>query len=203
MAEHPEIEVVHDAEGLATRVAFTLLERISAAQAQGRVPHIALTGGTIADRVHHAVARATAETPTAVDWSRVEIWWGDERYVPEDDEQRNAGQARRAFLDEVGADPARVHEMPASDGPYDDVDDRIAVAVHDSPKPPPDRISLTYPALNRTSEVWFLVTTQEKAEPAARAIAGADRHEVPAAGVHGQDRTIWFLDEAASSRLPR
>ena len=247
MAGHPEIEVTHDAEGVATRVAFTLLERIAAAQEQGRVPHIVLTGGTIAEKVHRAAARATEETPTAVDWSLVEIWWGDERYVPTGDEQRNAGQARRALLDHVAVDPARVHEMPASDAGYPDlesaaaaygeelaaggpdsfdvvmlgigpdghvaslfpgfpqldVEDRSTVPVHDSPKPPPNRISLTYPVLNRTSEVWFLVTSEEKADPAARAIGGADRHELPAAGVHGRDRTIWFLDEAAASKIRR
>lgn len=82
-----------------------------------------------------------------------------------------------------------------------DVDDRIAVGVSGSPKPPPERISLTYPALNRTREVWFVVAGEEKAEAVARAIHGADRHEVPATGAHGQERTIWFVDDAAASQL--
>ena len=81
------------------------------------------------------------------------------------------------------------------------LDDRIAVGVSGSPKPPPERISLTYPALNRTREVWFVVAGAEKAEAVARSIQGADRHEAPATGAHGQERTIWFVDDAAASRL--
>jgi 6-phosphogluconolactonase len=82
-----------------------------------------------------------------------------------------------------------------------DVDDRIAVAVRDSPKPPPERISLSFSALNRSRSVWFLVTTEEKAEAADLAIRGADVHDVPAAGVRGRDETVWFLDAAAARRL--
>jgi 6-phosphogluconolactonase len=82
-----------------------------------------------------------------------------------------------------------------------DVADRDVVPVTDSPKPPPTRISLTYPALNRARDIWFIVAGETKAEPAARAVRGADRHEIPAAGVHGRERTVWFLDEAAASAL--
>jgi 6-phosphogluconolactonase len=89
--------------------------------------------------------------------------------------------------------------------PQLDVDDDITVAVTGSPKPPPLRISLTYPALNRTRQVWFLVSGDGKADAVARALAtgdaAADRHEIPAVGVHGRERTVWFLDEAAASRL--
>ena len=82
-----------------------------------------------------------------------------------------------------------------------DVDDRIAVGVTDSPKPPPERISLTFPALNRARSVWFLVSGEGKAQAVARALGGADRHEIPATGVSGQEETIWFLDRASSSAL--
>jgi 6-phosphogluconolactonase len=82
-----------------------------------------------------------------------------------------------------------------------DVDDRIAVGVTDSPKPPPARISLTFPALNRARSVWFLVSGEGKADAVARALGGADLHEIPAAGVSGQEETIWFLDRESSSAL--
>ena len=56
-------------------------------------PQIALTGGTIADA---STARSpTSRAGTDVDWSRVEFWWGDERFVAADDPDRNAGQAAR------------------------------------------------------------------------------------------------------------
>ena len=181
-----------------------------------------------------------------MDWSSVDFGWGDERYVPADDDERNAKQAREAMLDRLDVNEHRVHEMPASDGPHDsiedaaeaygdevrrrgrgqfdvlmlglgpdghvaslfpgfpqlDVDDAVAVAVTDSPKPPPERISLTYGALNRSSEVWFVVAGEGKAEAVAKALAdGTDRHDIPAVGVTGQDKTVWFLDEGAASRL--
>lgn len=242
---HVEVEVHPDAEALAEHVARRLVDRLAAVQHEGRVPAIALTGGSIADQVHAAVARLAGGA--AVDWSRVDVYWGDERFVPAGDPERNAGQARRALLDHVPVDPARVHEVPASDsgvgdveaaaaaysttvrehgsGRFDvvmlgvgpdghvaslfpghpqlDVDDRVAVAVHDSPKPPPQRVSLTYGALNRTADVWFLVSGEQKAEAVAKARGGSDRHEIPAAGVQGQQHTLWLLDEAAASRLPR
>jgi 6-phosphogluconolactonase len=86
--------------------------------------------------------------------------------------------------------------------PQLDVDDRIAVPVTDSPKPPPERISLTFEALNHARSVWFLVSGGEKAEAVARALAeGTDRHDCPAAGVSGSEETIWFLDRPAASKL--
>jgi 6-phosphogluconolactonase len=80
----------------------------------------------------------------------------------------------------------------------------VAVAVTDSPKPPPERISLTFGALNRAAEVWFVVSGEGKADAVARALASgpdaADVHEIPAVGVHGQEQTVWFLDEGSASR---
>ena len=238
----PRIEVHADAAALATAVAGELLGRLADAQSGGGVPQIALTGGSIAEAVHREAARLAPSS--GVDWSRVVLWWGDERFVPRDDPERNAGKARAEFLDVVGVDPANVHEMPSTDDAADvhegasahsdelrehgsgefeivmlgvgpdghiaslfpghpalDVDDRVAVGVTDSPKPPPNRISLTFPALNRTRSVWFLVSGEGKAQAVARALGGADRHEIPAAGVAGKEDTIWFLDRGSSSAL--
>ena len=88
--------------------------------------------------------------------------------------------------------------------PQLDVDDRIAVAVTDSPKPPPERVSLTFAALNRADEVWFVVSGADKAEAVGRALATppADLHEIPAVGVRGEAETIWFLDRESASRVP-
>ena len=64
--------------------------------------------------------------------------------------------------------------------PQLDVDDRIAVPVTGSPKPPPERISLTLSALNRAKAVWFMVSGDEKAPAVARALAdGTDLHDSP------------------------
>jgi 6-phosphogluconolactonase len=85
--------------------------------------------------------------------------------------------------------------------PQLDVDDRIAVAVTDSPKPPPSRISLTFPALNQAGEVWFLVSGEGKADAVARALAPEGSvHETPARGITAPQRT-WWLDRPAASHL--
>jgi len=241
---HPEnrIEVHEGPEALATSVAGELLSRLADAQSAGHTPQIALTGGSIADAVHREIARLTSGSQ--VDWGRVVVWWGDERFVEPDSEDRNALQARRAFLDAVGVDPAHVHEMPSTAdaddveaaaasysstlrehgrGEFDvmmlgvgpdghiaslfpgraelDLEDRIAVGVVESPKPPPLRVSLTLPALNRSRCVWFLVSGEEKADAVARALGDADVHDTPAAGVHGSEETLWFLDRASASAL--
>jgi 6-phosphogluconolactonase len=76
--------------------------------------------------------------------------------------------------------------------------DAIAVPVTDSPKPPPERVSLTLAALNRSRAVWFLVTGAEKAEAVRRAWAfEGSVNETPARGISGPSIT-WFVDDAAA-----
>jgi 6-phosphogluconolactonase len=83
-----------------------------------------------------------------------------------------------------------------------EVRDEVAVGVTDSPKPPPERVSLTFGALNRSRAVWFLVSGEDKAGAVARALDPAtDVHDVPAVGVTGAAETIWFLDRASASEL--
>jgi len=238
------VEVHESASDLATSVAGAFLRLLTVEQARGEVPQIVLTGGTIADEIHREIARLASGTE--VDWTRVDFFWGDERFVAPDSDDRNARAARADFLDQVGVDPARVHEVPSTadapdveaaatsyaehlqtvgadrfhlvmlgvgpDGhvaslfpgsPHLDVEDAVTLAVTDSPKPPPERVTLTYPVLNRADEVWFVVSGADKAEAVGRALATppADLHEIPAAGVRGEVETIWFLDHESASRL--
>ncbi len=237
-----DIRVLPSADGVARAVAEQLVGRIAAVQAEGRVPSIVLTGGTIANEIYQSVA---ALPSSDVDWTKVDFWWGDERYVPADSTDRNDRAAELDLLDVVGVDPARVHVMPAADevhpdledaaaayaelvrthlrGEFDlvllgvgpdghvaslfpgfpqlDVDDALTVAVTDSPKPPPERISLTFAALNRTREAWFLVTGEGKADAVARALApDGSVAQTPARGITCENST-WWLDQAAASAL--
>ena len=117
--------VVHaDAAVLASAVAARLIVRIIDAQAERGWAGVVLTGG----RVASAVLRSIRDLPAAdaVDWSRVDLWWGDERFLPAGDPDRNETQAREALLDALPLDPARVHAMPASDGPDGDDPDAAA-----------------------------------------------------------------------------
>lgn len=106
--------VVHrSADLLAEAVAARLVTRLVDVQSTGRVASLVLTGGTIANRLYSALASLPAHD--AVDWSRVELWWGDERFVAADSDDRNDKQARAALLDGLRLDPALVHPMPSSD----------------------------------------------------------------------------------------
>ena len=82
-------------------------------------------------------------------------------------------------------------------------DERTVVAVYGCPKPPPTRISLGFAALTAARQVWLVVTAEAKAPMVALALSGAGRVQVPAAGAVGRERTLWLLDEAAVSALPR
>jgi 6-phosphogluconolactonase len=109
----PTILTHHNADLLAQAVAARLITRLVDVQSTGRVPSWVLTGGTVAHRIHQAVASSPAHN--AVDWRRVELWWGDERFVARDSPDRNERQARQDLLDALGLDDALVHPMPASD----------------------------------------------------------------------------------------
>ena len=73
-----------------------------------------LTGGGVGT----ATLKALAATPArdAIDWKALDLWWGDERFLPGGDPDRNETQAREALLDHVPVDTARVHPMPAVGG---------------------------------------------------------------------------------------
>jgi 6-phosphogluconolactonase len=231
-----DVVVAADPAAVAALVADAFLARMAAAQDRGETPEVALTGGTVARLVHREIAARAHGY--GVDWSRIEFWFGDERFVAPDSPDRNAGQAREDFLDVVGATRVRevadtttaedvdaaassyAAEVRASDadefdlvmlgmGPdghiaslfpgFPQLDlDEIAVGVTGSPKPPPERVSLALPALNRSRAVWFLVTGAEKAEATRRAWAfDGSIHETPARGIIGPSVT-WYVDEAAA-----
>lgn len=76
-----------------------------------------------------------------------------------------------------------------------------AVAVHDSPKPPPLRVSLTMPTLLSARSVLFMASGEGKAEAVAAAHAPGPVLECPARGVRGWVETAWFLDRDAAAGL--
>jgi 6-phosphogluconolactonase len=249
----PQVVVHRDKELMACAAAARLITKIVDAQAARGSASVVLTGGRNGNGLLAALAASPARD--AVDWARLDLWWGDERFLPDGDPERNVTQAREALLDAVPLDPARVHAMAASDGAFgSDVEAaaaayaaelaaaagpgdharvpsfdvlmlgvgpdthvaslfpehpgvhetvRTVIGVHGSPKPPPTRISLTFPAIRAAHEVWLLAAGEDKAEAAEIALAGAGEIQAPAAGAYGRSRTLWLLDAAAASRLPR
>jgi 6-phosphogluconolactonase len=111
----PTVLVHRDPDELAAAVAARFITRLTDVQAAQGSASVVLTGGTIAARTHAAVRDSAARG--SVDWRSLDVWWGDERFLPSGDPDRNETQARAALLDDVPLDPSRVHAMPGSDGP--------------------------------------------------------------------------------------
>ena len=209
------------------------------------VAHVVLTGGSMGG----AVLQSVGASP-AIDWSRVHFWWGDERWLPAGDAERNDEQARVAFLEGLELPAENLHPFPASDSGLDldtaadvyaaelaqhgvdglphpifditflgvgpdghiaslfphrsgiQVADRTVIAVRNSPKPPPERLSLTRPVINASQRVWMVLAGADKASALGLALAGASRDEVPVAGIKGRRRTVFFVDADAASEVP-
>ncbi len=245
-----EVVVHRDRNVLAAAVAARLMTRLVDAQHARGAASVVLTGGGMGIATLAALAASPARD--AVDWRAVDVWWGDERFLPNEHPDRNETQARAALLDAVPTDPKRVHPMPASDGPtgndpeaaaawyadelarlarpghdlpHVDVlllgvgpdghiasifpetpavyeEERVAVAVRGAPKPPPTRISLTFPAIRGADDVWLIAAGEDKAGVIGLALSGAGPSQIPAAGVAGRTRTLWLLDRPAASQVP-
>ncbi|OLS96525.1 6-phosphogluconolactonase [Pseudonocardia sp. CNS-004] len=111
---HPDIAVHSTPDVLAAAVAARLLTKLVDLQAAGTTPKIVLTGGGTGIAVLEGLRDSVARD--AVDWGKVEFYWGDERFLPPGDPERNDTQARAALLDHVPADPAKVFPMGADTG---------------------------------------------------------------------------------------
>lgn len=231
--------VYPDAATVAKAAASRLLTVLADTLAVQERADIVLTGGTVGIQTLREVA--ASPLVSAVDWSAVHLWWGDERFVPTGDPDRNEGQAQEALIAHLPVPAENVHRMPSTDitdspetaaalyfdelnqhgDPEFDVlmlgvgpDGHVAslfpghsvyeksaatvVAVLDSPKPPPVRITLGITALNRAKRVWLVAAGEEKAESIAEALHGNTTY--PAAAVHGELETVWLLDVAAASK---
>lgn len=110
----PDIAVHAHPNVLATAAAARLITRLVDLQSAGNVPKIVLTGGGIGIAILEQIRATVARD--AVDWGKVELYWGDERYLAPGDPERNETQARTALLDHVRIDPARVFPMGADTG---------------------------------------------------------------------------------------
>lgn len=240
----PIVETYSDTDELTTATGNRLVGTIIDAIAARGEAAVVLTGGGTGI----ALLKRVRERSDEIDWDKVHVYWGDERFVPADDDERNDKQAREALLDHVGIPATNVHAMAATDGEFgDDLDaaaqgyaqlldetfeagpefdvhllgmggeghinslfpdtdavretERLVVGVTDSPKPPPRRITLTLPAVQRSREVWVVAAGAAKADAVAAAIGGAEPVDVPLAGAVGMEATVYLLDAEAASKL--
>ncbi|MHC5796280.1 6-phosphogluconolactonase [Lacisediminihabitans sp. FW035] len=241
--------LVHaDKKALAGSVAARFITKVVDLLDQQSRVNIALTGGTVGSAVLEAIRESPARD--SIDWSRVVLWWSDERWLPRGDAERNDTQAREALLDHVALRPENIHWFPAPDtgitledaaaaysaeladaaddghqSPRFDIlflgvgpDGHVAslfpdapgirvtegtvIAVRNSPKPPPERLSLTLPVINGADRIWLALSGPDKASALGLALAGASTWEVPVAGVEGRLRTVFFVDREAAAEVP-
>jgi 6-phosphogluconolactonase len=235
-----EIQQFADANKVSDAVADAFIERLLEVLVEKSIVHVAITGGTVGIL---SLAKIGNHAKLAqVDFNRIHIWWGDERFVTADSSDRNAIQAYEPFLGKISIPADNVHLFPASDEglnleqaasdfaaqvllcadeteliPFDVMlmgmgpDGHIAslfpghnapaaskavVFESNSPKPPSERLSFSYQAINYASEIWFTVAGADKAAAVADSLISQTRL-LPAGKVAGTKKTRWFLDEAA------
>ena len=246
-----EILKQSDSTAVATAAAEAFVAEVGQLLAGKDEVHVSITGGSVGILTLAKIG----EQPAAkdLDWKRVHIWWGDERFVAADSPDRNALQAQEALLGSLRLDPAKVHAFPAFDPEsgvsmadqldaaaaqfagkvsqfveageaqlYFDItilgmgpDGHIAslfpghaipatgvsiIAEHNSPKPPPQRLTFTYEAINNSGEIWFVVAGADKAEAVSVAFSDAPTR-LPVGRVHAINKTVWFVDEAGAAGI--
>jgi 6-phosphogluconolactonase len=224
-------EIVADAQALAARAADLIAERLSVCEAPFR---LALAGGSTPKGTYGRLAEKNG-----LRWNCVEIFFGDERFVPPESPDSNYRMAREALLRSV--EPRGLFAIPTDDTPqsaaarYEEIlRQQYGASVLDPAVPlfdlvilglGPDghtasllpgqpvlrertrwvaavpqgrdepRITLTYPALESSRLILFLVAGADKKEAVARARAG----ELPAGALKPQGEVLWLLDRAAAS----
>jgi 6-phosphogluconolactonase len=112
-----EIDVSADPAALARRAAEWLVEQ---AEATSGTCRISLSGGSTPRALYTLLA---AEPLRArMPWDRLELFWGDERFVPPDHQDSNYRMTRETMLDHVPLRADQVHPMPTDGSPEEAAD---------------------------------------------------------------------------------
>lgn len=220
----PEWRVFADAQTLVTQLADALCEVAEDAIRERGIFHLVLAGGRTPQALYRELAKRHAgdahwriwygdERCLPVDDSErnsrmAETAWLVGSTIP--------SQNRRAIPAELGATPAAERYR----GWLEDIMDfdltllgmgedghtaslfsgRVwegadVIAVHDAPKPPPERVSLSATRLSRSRRVWFIVTGADKREAVAR---WKKKDPLPVTSISGVMETVVWLDEVAA-----
>ncbi|XP_021106770.1 6-phosphogluconolactonase isoform X2 [Heterocephalus glaber] len=170
---------------------------------------LGLSGGSLVSMLARDLPAAAAPAGPA-SLARWTLGFCDERLVPFDHAESTYG-LYKAFQGDavpvfdllllgVGPDGHTCSLFP--DHPLLQERDRIVAPISDSPKPPPQRVTLTLPVLNSARTVVFVATGEGKASVLKRILEDKDAAPLPAALVQPHTGTLrWFLDEAAACLL--
>jgi len=241
IVENDKADVIERVARDARRLLFEVLE-------QQEFAHVVLTGGSVGIGVLEYLGATDNDAlgDERVDWSRVHLWWGDERWVPADHEDRNDAQTQSVFIQSLPFRHDHIHRMPASDSglsideaaqAYAAELDRLlprgkmrcdlvflgvgpdahvaslfpgreveaesvftVIPIRDSPKPPPERLSMTLRALNSSAHVWLVTAGSDKAEAVGLTLGLSNVANAPASAVAGVNETRVYCDRSASPR---
>jgi 6-phosphogluconolactonase len=234
-----ELIILPDSAALARHVSEWLVDQVAAAPGPLRV---SLSGGSTPKAMFQLLA--SQPYATSMDWERLHLFWGDERFVAPDHPDSNYGMTRAALLSKVPIPAANIHPMP-TDGTPDDAARRyesLLQSIYGSPALQPDkplfditflglgedghtaslipdepvlserqrwvaavshgrpeaRITLTYPAIDSSACVAFLVSGSGKRDILARTLSGDPA--LPASHVKPDGKLLWFVDQAAAGK---
>lgn len=235
--------IAPDPAALAVQAADWIVERLQTSS--GRFA-LNLSGGSTPKRLYELLAMPPWRE--RIDWRRVHLFFGDERYVPHDDPDSNYRMVDEALIRHVPIPPENVFAIPSGPTPDDaarfyeatlrayygeaeldparplfdvtllglgpdghtaslfpgsaSLEETIAwVLPVIGSKPPPQRITLTFPVLNSSAAIAFLATGGEKTDIIRRVHAG-DR-SLPAARLTPLGELHWFLDAEAARGLDK
>lgn len=236
MTPPPVIDVASDPEALASRVAGFIVAHASASERFG----LCLSGGSTPKRVYELLGANSLGA--ALDWQKVYLFWGDERFVPPNHRDSNFRMAREALIDNVPVPNTHVHPIPTNSAspeeaaalyeatlqgfygsktldperPLFDVtllglgedghtaslfpgskalEERNAWVTSIVGERPEPRISLTYPALESSRVILFVVSGAKKRDILARVLA--NDMALPAARLATRGTIRIFADRAA------
>lgn len=117
-----------DINSVADNTAARLIEKLISLLAVKDEVHLVLTGGTVGIATLASIWANPSHTD--IDFTRVNFWWGDERFVAANSPDRNALQARNALLKNLKLENSRVHEFPSADNGLELQQAATAFAAH-------------------------------------------------------------------------
>ena len=233
----PKLDVSADKTALAAHLADWLVARVAATKGPFAFN---LSGGSTPKTLYTLLA--TDAYRDKIDWTRVHIFFGDERFVPPDHPDSNYRMARETMLDHVPIPAANVHAVPTTHGTPEEaaasyaqtlksfygsealdparplfavtllgmgedghtaslfpgtaaLDERTAWVTSVIGAKPEPRITMTYPVLESSAALAFLVAGPGKDEMLGRLRAGDQA--LPAAHVQPVGEFYIFCDKAA------